>query len=176
MLLLLLTVATSVVQAATSSFHHDLSPPLHEFTAPRAFLAQRFAERRAHDKGTQLRIDEASSKTGSDKSNPQQWNVRGGGGIKDEKDAPPGLGTATSASGLQVPSLSHSVRTRRKTWAQVSVLFLAESVLFVGSHLEPLGRRLGTSVNNQSWRPALHELSQHSRFLAGIFLGFVLVR
>lgn len=180
LLLVLMVAAVSVVQAATSSFHHDLSPPLHEFTAPRAFLAQRFAERRAQEHQGQLRVEKSSKSSRSASNNNEQWNVRGGG-MRDKDDAPPALRATTSASSdSRVPSLSHPVRTRRTikiVCAEISVRLFAESILFVGSHLEPLGRRLGATVSNEeSWRPALQGLHQHSRFLAGIALGFLLVR
>lgn len=59
--------------------------------------------------------------------------------------------------------------------AKVSAVVVAESVLFAGSHLEPLGRQVGATVA-QRWRPILAAVGRHSKFLAGVALGVILLR
>ena len=171
----IMTVST-VVEAATSTFGHDLSPPLHEFIAPRAFLAQRFATRRAQEEQQQLLLEERTHQTQptsasrSARVNSKQWNIRGGGGT--EKGSPAAL-VVSAASNVGAQSLSSSNFT--KTLFDISTLLFAECVLFAGSHLEPLGHQLGAIVTRR-WQPTLHLLRHHSKFLAGIAVGLLLMR
>ena len=172
----IMTVST-VVEAATSTFGHDLSPPLHEFIAPRAFLAQRFATRRAQEEQQQLLLLEErthqpqpTSASRSARVNSKQWNIRGGGGT--EKGSPAAL-VVSAASNVGAQSLSSSNFT--KTLFDISTLLFAECVHFAGSHLEPLGHQLGAIVTRR-WQPTLHLLRHHSKFLAGIAVGLLLMR
>jgi len=86
------------------------------------------------------------------------------------------LSSDLGISSLVSPSVNNSNNNNAvNLLVKVSVVALAESVLFAGSHLEPLGRQLGATVA-QRWRPTAQIVGRHSKFLAGVVLGLILVR